>query len=313
MRTRRRVIAAAIESTEGTPEAITAADGGLLAIDLKVDPDITMVPRNVVMQTLSKLPDLVGAQMARASFRAELKGAGGAYSATVLPAIGKYLRACGFAETVDTTGGSETVTYQPASTGLPSLTLFAYEDGVIKKMAGCRGNVKFSGKLGEPMYADFEFYGLWVGLVDGAMVAPTFESTVPPVLLSAAFSVGGYSPALTSFDLDMGQTVNMRESMNTESGYVSAEITDRNPRGTFDPEMTLVATHDWYGLWKAGTTGAMNLGPLGATQYNQVTFTAPTLAYNKLADAERNGTATLATDYQLGMNTGDDELVITFS
>jgi len=313
MLTRRRVIAGKIEQTEGTAESITVADAGILAIDPKVDPDIKKNDRSIALNTLSKLVPVMGTQMASLTFRAELKGPGAAYSGSVSPALGKYLRCCGFSETIVTTSGSETATYKPASSGVPSMTIWCYEDGVIKKLKGCRGNVKFSGKNGEPCYAEFTFLGVWDGTIDGAMVSPTFESTVPPVLLSAILNVDAYAGIAASWDIDMGVQTQLRENFTTASGFLSCLITDRNPSGSFDPEMVTVATHDFYGKWKSGTPVALTLGPVGATQYNKLTITAPKLVYTKIGDSDRTGQMVAAVNFELAMNTGDDEIQIVFS
>jgi len=107
MLTKRRVIAAKIEASEGTGETLSASDGGILAIEPKVEVDIKMNPRDPVMATLSKLADVPGAQLARVTFKAELKGAGSAYSTSNLPALSPYLRACGMSETVGHGRGRE--------------------------------------------------------------------------------------------------------------------------------------------------------------------------------------------------------------
>jgi len=313
MLTKRRVIAAKIEATEGTGETLAAADGGILVIDPKVETDIKMSPRNPVMATLSKLADTVGSQLAKITFKVELKGAGAAYSASILPALGKYLRGCGFSQTVDTALGAEKVTYQPASSGVPSITIGCYEDGVLKRIIGARGNVKFTGKVGEPVYADFDFLGVWDGITDTSMISPAYEGTIPPVLLSAAFNVGAYSAVISGFDIDIANALYLRESVNTASGYFSAIISDRKPNGSFDPEMVAVATHDWYGRWKAGTIGALNIGVVGAAQYNKFKITAPKVLYTKVAEADRTGLAVASTNFQLAMDTGDDEVVLEFS
>src|SRR4051812_21177752 len=52
-------------------------------------------------------------RFATASFKAEPKGAGAAYSASVTPNIHKLLRAAGFDAAVTVTGGSEKWTYTP--------------------------------------------------------------------------------------------------------------------------------------------------------------------------------------------------------
>jgi len=313
MLTRRRVVAARIETTEGTGVALVAADGGILAIEPRVDVDIRTVDRNPAMATLSKLASLRGAQSARITFRIEMKGAGSAYSATVLPALGRYLRACGFAETVVTTAGAETVTYRPASVGVPSLTIGCYEDGVVKRIIGARGNVRVVSRNGEPVFAEFDFLGVWDGVADGALLSPTYEGTVPPVLQSGLFTVAGYSAIISNFEIDIANTLALREDINRAAGFASTRIVDRKPAGRFDPEMTTIATHDWYGRWRAGVAGALNIGAIGAAQYNRVRIAAPRLVYTKVADADKEGSVIADTNFELAMNTGDDEIEIIFS
>jgi hypothetical protein len=306
-------VAGKVEAAEGTPETLTATEGGIIAIDAKWTPDIKMLTRNVALPTLSKLQDIPGMALAHISFRAELMGRSAAFSSDNLPLASPYLRACGFQETLDVTPGSEKVTYRPASTGIPSLTLGLYTDGVIKLLAGARGTVKFSAVNGEQIFADFDFMGAYADPADGAILSPTFISLLPPVLQNALFTIGGYTPVFKSFEIDMGNKLAPREDANSTSGYKSFMLSDRNPRGKFDPEMTLVATHDWYGRWKDGTTGALSIGAVGTTQYNKVKITAPKVAYAKVQEGDREGLELANTDFQLAMNSGDDEIVIEFS
>ena len=315
MLTRRRVIAAKIEAAEGTAEAITAADGGIIAINPKFDADIKMYGRdNVMLSTLSKLQPIPGQRMGKISFQAELKGAGAAYSALIQPAIGKYLRACGFAETIVTTAGAETATYLPASTGVPSLTIWLYEDGVVKKLKGCRGTAKFDAKIGEAFLVSFEFQGVYGGVTDLAIINPTLEATVPPIFLNASLTIGAYSAICESFGVDMGNQLQMRPDVNSTAGYLSCRLTDRKPTGKLDPEMVTVATHDFFGLWLAGTPAALNIGPLaGGGDYNKFTITAPKLVTTKIADSDRSGNSVAGHDFALVMNTGDDEFSIVFA
>jgi hypothetical protein len=313
MKTKRRVVAGKIEALEGAAETLTATEGGIIAIDAKWSPDIKMLPRNVALPTLSKLQDVPGLALAHISFKAELMGRSTAFAADNLPLVDPYLRACGFAATLDVTPGSEKVTYRPASTGIPCLTLGVYTDGVIKKMSGARGAVKISAVNGEPIFAEFDFVGAYIAPIDGAILTPTYLSILPPTLLNALFTVGGFTPVFKSVSFDMGNKLAPQEDANAVSGYKSFMLADRDPRGKFDPEMTTVADHDWYGRWKAGTTGALNLGAIGATQYNKVKITAPKVAYAKIGEGDREGLEIADTDFQLCMNTGDDEIVIEFS
>lgn len=313
MLTRRGVIAGAIETVEGVAEEIAAADGGILGINIKFDPDFEMDKRDDVMtESLSPLLPLPGAKSGKLSFSAEMKGSGVAYSATVKPALGKYLRACGFAETIVTTAGSESATYLPASTGVPAMTLWFYHDGVVKKLKGCRGNVKFSAKKGGRFLAQFDFTGVYDDVADEVMISPTYEATVPPVFLDASLTIDGYAAVVETFDADMGNQLQLRPDANSAAGYLSARITKRYPVGKLDPEMTLAATRDWYGLWAAGTPAALNIGPIGTVDYNRFTITAPKMVTTKIGEGDRSGEQVANHDYTLARNTGDDEISIAF-
>jgi hypothetical protein len=315
MLSRRAVIAGAIEAVEGVAEAITVADGGVMAINVKWDPDFDMEKREDVMsESLSPLQPLVGAKKGTLTFQLELKGAGTAYAALVKPACGKYLRACGFAETIVTTAGVETATYEPASTGVPSITLWFYHDGVVKKLYGCRGNAKLSAKKGKRFLIDFSFQGVYGGIADLAIISPTYEPTAPPLFLNASLTIGAYAAVVDSFDADMGNTLEVLGSVNNVTGYRVCNITKRYPVGKLDPEMTLKATHDWYGLWEAGTPAALNIGPIvGEGDYNTFAITAPKMVTTKIGEGDRGGQQVANHDYTFVRDTGDDEFVLTFS
>jgi hypothetical protein len=312
---RRRVIAAKVESVEGTMEAITVSEAGILALDPKFDATFGVNERSNMLNTLSKLQPVMGSRSAKLTFKAELKGAGAAYSASVKPAIGMYLRACGMLETIDVTASNEKATYTPASSGVPSLTIWLYEDGVVKKMRGARGTFSITGEVGGIIMAEFTFTGVFDSVADLGMISPTFEATIPPVLQAATFSCDSYAAVIKSISLDCANTVQLRESVSSADGYVSALITDRKPTGKFDPEFTTVAVYDWFTKWKTGSAGALTLGPIAPStgNYNKFTITAPKLVYTGLGEGSRAGIMTLDTAFALAMNTGDDEFQIQFS
>lgn len=310
MLTRRRIIAGKIEATEGTAESITVSDAGILAIDPKFEATIESNARATTIATLSNPIPITGKRSARITFRAELKGPGASYSASVKPALGTYLRACGFAETVV---AGTSVTYAPASAGVPSITLWLYEDGLVKKLKGARGNVRISGEVGGIMYADFEFVGNYDGVADLAIVSPTYEATVPPILQGATFTVDSYAAVIRSISLDMGNSLQLRESVASTTGHLSAVITARSPSGSIDPEATTVSAYNWYGKWIANNAGALSLGAVGSSQYNRYTITAPKVVYTGIRESSRSGIDVNEISFALAMNTGDDELSIQFT
>ncbi len=318
MQTKRRIIAAKIEAVEGTPEILTAAETGILVTNPSYTPDIKMLPRDVLLASFSKLPDLVGVRLARIAFKAEVIGRGVAYAPATLPRLSPYLRACGLQETVDVTVSAEKVSYQRSSQNIPSLTMAFLDDAgaggaVIKQLSGARGNVKFSAGVGGQLYAEFSFIGAYADPVDGAQLVASYDDIRPPQLLNAPGTIGGFQSTFSSFDLDMGNKLAGIPDCSAVSGYRGFEITDGDSRGRIDPEMVKVADKDFYGDWTGGTEAALVVGPFGPTQYNQLGFTAPKLVMTNVQEGDRESKMILNIDFQLAMNAGDDEFVLEFS
>jgi hypothetical protein len=312
------VIAAKIEVTEGTAESLTGTDGGILVIDPKIDMDIKMAERPIARPSLGTFAAIAGARSAKLSFRTELKGTGSAYTvnSATKPAISKYLEACAFLATFGS-GATAAWCYSPTSgTGAslytPTLTMAVWEDGVKKQLRGCRGNVKFTGKTGEPVYADFDFTGVLDTITDDPNPSPTFETQIPPVLLSTAISVGNYAVVSGSFSLDSGNTLALRDSLSSVDGYLSTLITQRKLSGRLDAEMTTVAAKDWFGIWRNSTNQSLILGNVGAGANNILKFVMPKLRFKKVSDTDQNGIANVGIDFDLEETTVDDEVTLYF-
>lgn len=309
----RRVLAAKIETVEGTAETLDASCGGILVYDVLGLPEIEQIQRKALSASLSKFPNMTGKQSGKITFKAELKGTGAAYSSSVKPLISPYLRACGFAETVDVTPGAEKITYDPASSGAPSLTMGFYDDGLIYKYKGCRGHVKFSGQTGGIVMAEFEFQGVLDSIIDGALLTPTYENVTPPNCLNVPVTLDAYAAVINSFNIDPGIKTALRTDISQASGYRSALITDREMTGKIDPEKVLVAAYDIHGKQKTGALIALTIGPVGATQYNKFTFTAPKAQITAVGDAEREGITVADLTLKFNRNTGDDEIRLVYS
>lgn len=308
---RRVVLAGKAETTEGTAVALAGADANNLIMDPKFNADIQMFRRKFLNNSLSPQGQIATTRGAAISFMLEVKGSGTPGTA---PTSGKYLKACGFGETVS---AGVSVTYAPISAlaSIPTMTMAIYRDGLSKLMKGARGNLKYSGKSDEIGLFEFEFIGVDVDVTDVAIPTPSgVESTVPFPLLSAAFSVAGFSAIISQLTFDMANVLERRGDINQPSGFISTLLTDREPKGSFDPEDELVATHDFYGRWKGNTTGLVTWKH-GNQAGNIVTFTVPKAQYIKIAESDRNGIATLSTDFLMQRNTtaGDDEVSIVFT
>jgi len=299
-------LAAKLETVEGTPESPGAADA-LLVMEPSFEPQVEMYARKVVGGDLSAYKSLSGRCSARVSFEVELKGSG---SPGVAPVFGRLLQACGFSESVV---AGTSVTYTPASTGIPSLTLALYLDGLRVLVWGARGNVRFSFSAGEPGRMAFEFVGAGFSVADEALLTGVaYGGVTPEVFLAAGLALDGYAARIERLDVDMGNSLQLRSDVNQASGYRSAVITGRRPVGTLDPELTLVADYDWFGKWQSGSEGSLSFS-LGETAGNVVSVSAPRCRYSRLGLAERGQVRTLGADFELNRDAGDDELSIVLT
>lgn len=310
MLTRRAVVAAKVEVTEGTAESLASADASALVVDPKFEAEIDVFKRENVDPSLTGHAATPGKRMATLTFKVELKGSGTAGTA---PALGKLLRACKFSETVVAV---TSVTYAPISTGEPSLTMALYKDGIKKQLRGARGNVKYVGKSGEPGYLEFTFMGVYDGVTTVALLNPTgVETTLPPALLLAAFTVQSYAARVASLSWEAGNVLAVRHDINKSEGYFSCVITGREMKASIDPEEELIATHDWYGKWISGVMGVLTYKHDGGAG-NICTVTAPKCQYVKASEADRDGVAVLNLDMKLNRavgGAGDDEISIAFT
>lgn len=307
----RSVMAAKIEVTEGTAIALAGADANFQIMEPKFDADISMFDRDILDVSLSRFKKIPGTRLGKASFKVENKGSGTAGTA---PAFGKLLRACGFSEAIVAV---TSVTYTPESSlaNIPTLTIALYRDGVREAIKGARGTVKYTAKNGEPGMWEFEFLGVYDAVTDAALLTPSgVETTVPVPLLTATFSIAAFSAFCSQVSFDMANKLEPRADINTAAGYISTILTGRDPKGSFDPELELVATHDFYGRWLAGTTGVLTFRHTGAAG-NICIVSAPTCQYVKISESDRNGLATVTADYSLPRNTvgGNDEISIAYT
>jgi hypothetical protein len=201
---------------------------------------------------------------------------------------------------------------KPVSSGVSSLTMGLYEDGIRKLLKGCRGSVKFNFKIGEPAVLDFSFKGVEAGVIDTPLLSGiSFDDTVPPVLLNAVMSCDGVSLNIGEFEIDTVNTLAPKDKIDDSKGILSYMITGRDMQGLFNPEMVSVATHDFFTKWFSNTPMTLDLA-YGGAEGNRFRFYAPGIVYNKIDDADRDGIQLAQTAFDLtgSMEPGDDELAI---
>ena len=307
MLTNREVILAKIESVYNTDPTPATTDAILVENPSWSLAGLRMVDRNNVKASTATDQKIYGGTLRGISFDVEIKGSGTAGTA---PEIGTLLRACGLDETIV---ASTSVTYAPISTGFESITIYYYQDGILNKITGCRGNASFNLECGNKGMVSFTFTGHDGGTTDVSMVTPSYDSTVPPVFINAPFSIGAYSAVIAGLTFDMANTVATPPDVSATDGYSQIYLTKRDVNGTFSPEMTLVATNDWIGQLKAGTTMALDTGAIGATAGNIYQVTMPAVYYREMSPGDRDGVRTLENTFGAAESSGDDEFSIAFT
>ncbi len=316
--TRKRVLAAKIETAVGTAEDLTASEAAFNVFDLSPNPNINFTQRKG-QQSFSTLPAVPEGEQGQVTFAVEAHGSGVAeegggesvpdWAKAFLPACGMVLSTDEFGvDSAAPTGGSD-------ATAVRTLTLGFYEDGLKKALKGCMGNAVFSFNSGQVIRIEFTFTGVWVAPSDVGLLSPTYPTVTPARFVSSGLTIGAWSPKVQELTIDLGNDVQMREDSDQAEGYVSAIIADRNPTGTLNPEATLVATNDAYGDWLSSTEQALSISVTGGGDGNTLAFAAPKLQFQNVQEGDRNGIQTDDITFQLNRSaaTGDDEFTLTFS
>lgn len=306
MLTAKAQVAAKLETVEGTAEDLAAADC-ILAEKPSFRPSDPPIERNPASSSLSPYSSLRGARHGVIEFDVELKGSG---VRGTPPEFATLLKLCGMAEAIVV---GESVTYMPTSSSIPSGTVGIIEDGVKKQIWGARGTFNLSCLTDSRCMFHFVFTGADYSVADADFLADVALLSVnPQPFINAAFSLQSYAALIKSMQIDIANAVALRGDANSSSGFKSAIITARKPKLTFDPEMVLVATHDFYGIMRAGTEGALTTA-IGATVGNICTITANKVQYREVGEEEREGIRTLGIPCQLNRDAGDDELRLSFT
>lgn len=306
--TRRVQVAASIESIKGTAESLAAIDAKLLAYEPVFNFDPTQFKRNPYRKTLSRMNSIPGQQLCELTVQCEIMGPPFA-SRGQSSIFANLLRACGFSESLSAGVSS---TYVPRSTSFETITLAIYEDGVKKKLCGAMGNVRIICKVGEPIMAEFTFQGKYSSHSDTSMLSPSYPASVPLIFQNATVTVFGDSLLMQNLEINMQNTVVMRDKPQDSTGFDYAIITERNPVMTFDPEAELVATHDFLSKLISTTEAAVSI-VVTATDNTKLTISLPKARYTGVPSADRDGMRTYSATCELNMDSGDDEVSLVFA
>lgn len=308
---RKRVLAAKIETTPGTPESLAAADAAINIYNPIIQATIDMEARQG-QGGFGMFSSVPGGRIGVATFRTYLEWDG---SATEPSWADTFLPACGYAKT----GQVFTPRSEAPGTDVKTLTIGVYQDNgagstVFKSIAGAMGNGVVTLPTGRAGYIDWTFTGVWQAPAAVSMITPTYPTALPLRFAGGLAEWNDVNLCVESAVINLGNTVIMRECPTTAAGFISAWITDRIPTITLNPEASTIAAQDRWAAWLAQTEYAIELDVAGPTNA-VLSFDAPKAAIQNNQEGERNGIVTDDLEFQCNKNgaTHDQELSITFT
>ena len=189
------------------------------------------------------------------------------------------------------------VIYKPASTGISSLTLGVYFDGVRYLIAGARGDQSLVLTAAKAGKFSFTFQGIFISKIDDPLLAATYDSTRPPAWRDpdsdsrGACLVDRAEAAVASMTFANGNAVAYPENPNAAQGFDGAIVTGRSMSVSLDPLMTLVATRDVVSDMVAGTQQIVH-ARYGTIAGNRVAITCPTVLWTGATPGNRQGLLT---------------------
>lgn len=307
--TRKRLILAKTETTEGTDAVPSGTTNAILVRNLDIVPMQSDVKqRELIRPYLGNYEQFLANTRVEVTFEVELAGSGTAGTA---PNYGPLLKACGLSETIVAV---TSVTYAPVSASFSSCTIYFHNDGVRHILTGCRGTFEMNCQVGEIPTLKFMMTGVYNAPTDVALPSATYQNQVTPLIFkngnTSAFTIYSYSAILQSLTFQMANSVLYRELVG---GSKQVLITDRKPAGTCMIEAPAIATKDFFGIGTGVSTGAISVLH-GTTAGNKVTFAANQADISQPAYSDLNGIQMLSMPLVFTPTTaGNDEMSLAFT
>ncbi len=309
MWTRKAIILAKKEVTYGTDIVPVAATNAIMCSEPQIKPLFERLDRNYAETSLSHQGHFIVGKMYEITFTTEIKGSGVAGTA---PEIGPLFEGAAHAETLVV---STSAAYDPVSENFDSLSIYFHRDGIQHKIIGARGT-KLQAVLNRREFGviNWTFQGLYAGPADVAYPSPTYNATLPPRVVGATFTMGGYSPIASRLEINIDNKVGVKDDINSADGILEVILgaDKREVKGSFDPEVVALATKDFWSEWEAGTEQALSC-LVGATAGNKYTISGAKCVYDEVGYGDRSGLLTYQNAFSFKKTSGDDEHQFLFT
>lgn len=310
---RNTAILAKIETTYGVDAVPTGADNALLISEATFDVSYNNVDRNNLRGYMGASEQLSGTRFVDMTFSAEFAGSGALGTA---PAWGSLLKGCAFAEVVT---ASTRVEYNPIGTGLQSLTIYYFDDGVLHKALGCMGTVTFGLGEGKRPMMQFSFSGLDGGPVTSSNPTTVLTAWKSPLVITdtnsgditlggtyaAGAITGGTAYPSRGMSLDIGNQVAKIALL----GGQAVDITDRATSGSMQLQLTAAQEVAAYTDVNDNTLTSLSFEH-GTTAGYKVLFHMPAVQRINPKHAEYEGRILMGFDLRVLPTSGNDDMRI---
>lgn len=312
MLTQNKVLLVKTESAGyGVDAAPTVAADFLAVHNVTVSPNLTYNETQGQDVSLSRRAGTLGRKFTEITFDYELQMATSAPPAP--PPCDAILLAAGFDDSAVNNVYIPTTMYVPNRS---SCTIWLYEEDILWKITGCRGNVAWNFVAGQPVILSCTFQGLFATPIDSAFPSSIADrGTKPVIAMNRSFDWGSPAqhPVIENLTFTLGNALAQRPTMGdgTPHGIAGIEITDRAPEGSFDPEMVKSSVHNFLGHFGAVTQTPISyvVGDGART----MSLLLPKTEIITFSSADRGGTAIYEFPFHCIRDTGDDEIRLTFA
>ena len=152
---------------------------------------------------------------------------------------------------------------------------------------------------------EFTFRGMYTAPSDAVRPTVTYSGITPPRVESLTFVSHTFSAIISKLEIDLGCVAGIRDDLNSADSVKGFSVTDWDPKGSFDPEAELIATHDFYGKFKSGAEAQISC-VVGGTAGNITTITMPKCQYMVPEMGDRNGIRMFNLPFKINQSSGDD-------
>jgi hypothetical protein len=306
---KKKVILAKIEITQGVDAVPTGALNAILMTNVNVTPmEGQDISRNLDFNYFGAEQELPSGLHGIITGSTELVGHAAVGTA---PAWGVLARMCALQQVVN---AGVSVVYTPISSGFESGTIYFEYAGTRQVLTGVRGTgVLTSNSQGIPVIA-WTLKGQWSKPIDQAPSVPVLTNFQAPQISNKAntptFSINGVNTILLrNFELDFANSVAVRLLQN----YEGIEINDSNAMIKAQVEAVPLATLDPFALANNQTSFSLSLVH-GVGAGKVVTIAAPNCRMKRIAGYQAQDNIV---EWPLGItplpNAGNDQFSITLT